>query len=76
MKKNINDILIRCIKTFIQGFFGSLVVTLPITPVEDLLDKSLMLSIIIASVSAGICGVMNFILKLFEEEEKGGKHFE
>ena len=56
-----NDILIRALKTFLQGFLGALVVTLPNS---DLTNVTVLKSLLIGAVSAGISAVMNLILSL------------
>ena len=60
------DIIIRALKTFIQGFFGALIITLPTT---DLTDIALLKSILIGALAMGISALMNFILKLMKGEE-------
>lgn len=59
-----NDILIRALKTFLQGFLGALVVTLPNS---DLTNATVLKSLLIGAVSAGICAVMNLILSLLNK---------
>ncbi len=59
-----NDILIRALKTFIQGFLGALVVTLPNS---DLTNYTVLKSLLIGAVSAGISAVMNLILSLLNK---------
>ena len=61
------DIIIRALKTFIQGFFGALIITLPTT---DLTDMALLKSILIGALAMGISAVMNFILMLWKGGEK------
>ena len=61
---SVNDILIRALKTFLQGFLGSLVVTLPNS---DLTNTTILKSLLIGAVSAGICAVMNLILSLLNK---------
>lgn len=63
------DIGIRALKTFIQGFLGSLAVTLPSTASAGLTDESVVLSLLIGAVAAGISAVMNLIINLLD---KGG----
>ena len=55
------DICIRAFKTFIQGFLGALVITLPTT---DLTNTELLKSILIGAAAGGISAVMNFIRDL------------
>lgn len=61
------DIIIRAFKTFIQGFLGALVITLPTT---DLTNYELVKSILIGAVAGGISAVMNLIINLMKKEEK------
>ena len=61
-KDKIKDILIRCIKTFIQGFLATIVVNMQNGEIE--LTKS----IIIGAVAGGISAVMNVIIRLLEKE--------
>lgn len=61
------DILIRAFKTFIQGFLGALVITLPTT---DLTNYELVKSILIGAVAGGISAVMNLIINLLKKEER------
>jgi len=60
----VNDILIRALKTFLQGFLGALVVTLPNS---DLTNVTVLKSLLIGAVSAGISAVMNLILSLLNK---------
>jgi len=64
------DILIRAGKTFIQGFLGALVVTLPAVNGSDLTDGAVLTSLLIGAISAGISAVMNLIINLLD---KGGE---
>ncbi len=61
------DIVIRAIKTFIQGFLGALAVTLPTT---DLTNTELLKSILIGAAAGGISAVMNFIRDLIMKNMK------
>ena len=61
------DILIRAIKTFIQGFLGAIAVALPTT---DLSNTELLKSILIGAVAGGVSAVMNLIINLLKKEEK------
>lgn len=56
---NYKDIAARMLKTFIQGFIASLVVTLPNS---DYSDMSILKSIIIGALAGGISAVMNLVL--------------
>lgn len=57
------DIIIRCVKTFIQGFLATLVVSFQSGDVE--ISKSL----IIGALAGGISALMNFIIKLLAKGE-------
>ena len=61
------DILIRAIKTFIQGFLGALVVTLPNAEINNI---AVLKSLLIGALAGGISAVMNLIIKLMNKEEK------
>ena len=60
------DILIRALKTFIQGFLGALAVTLPNS---DFSDMSVLKSLLIGAIAAGISAVMNLILNYINRKE-------
>lgn len=66
MKAKVKDILIRAIKTFIQGFLGALAITLPST---DLTDVALVKSILIGALAGGISAVMNLIINLLNKNK-------
>jgi len=53
------DIIIRALKTFLQGFLGALTITLPNS---DFSDETVIKSILIGAVAAGISAVMNLFL--------------
>lgn len=59
------DILIRALKTFVQGFLGALVVTLPSA---DLSDSALVKSILIGALAGGISAVMNLVLNYLKKD--------
>jgi hypothetical protein len=61
------DILIRAIKTFIQGFLGALAITLPNS---DLMAEGVIKSLLIGAIAGGISAVMNMIINLIKGEEK------
>lgn len=61
------DILIRALKTFIQGFLGALAVTLPTT---DLSDKALVKSVLIGACAGGISAVMNLIINSMQNKQE------
>ena len=60
------DVLIRALKTFIQGFLGALAVTLPNS---DLTDVTVLKSLCIGAAAAGLSAVMNSISILLDKEE-------
>lgn len=60
------DILIRAGKTFIQGFFASLVVFINGT---QNFDKKLIISALIGALAGGLSAVMNFVINLLEESK-------
>lgn len=59
------DILIRAIKTFIQGFLGALAVSLPNA---DLTNMAVLKSLLIGGIAAGISAVMNLIINLISKK--------
>lgn len=59
------DILIRAVKTFIQGFLGALAVTLPST---DLSDSAVIKSLLIGAFAGGISAVMNLVINYLNKE--------
>lgn len=61
------DILIRALKTFIQGFLGALVITLPNS---DLMAHDVLKSLLIGALAGGISAVMNMVINLMKGEEK------
>lgn len=61
------DILIRAVKTFIQGFLGALVVTLPST---DLSDSAVIKSLLIGAFAGGISAVMNLVINYLNKESE------
>lgn len=63
--KNWKDIGIRAVKTFIQGFLGALAITLPNS---DFSDTTILKSIIVGAVAAGISAVMNMTVQLLQKE--------
>ena len=64
--KDIKDIIVRALKTFIQGFLGALAVTLPNS---DFSDLSVLKSLLIGAIAAGISAVMNLILNYINKKE-------
>ena len=65
--RNWKDILVRAGKTFIQGFLGALAITLPNSNFSDM---TILKSILIGAVAAGISAVMNYTIQILE----GGKN--
>ena len=65
--RNWKDILIRALKTFIQGFLGALAITLPNS---DLMADGVLKSLLIGAIAGGISAVMNFVLSLMKGEDK------
>ena len=61
------DILIRALKTFIQGFLGALAITLPNA---NLSDMAVVKSLLIGALAAGISAIMNLIIQLMNKEDK------
>ena len=67
MKKlKIKDVLIRMLKTFIQGFLGALAITLPNS---DLMSNGVLKSLLIGAMAGGISAVMNLIINFLKGEE-------
>ena len=61
------DILIRAVKTFIQGFIAAILVSLE---TREITDKTVLKSILIGAVAGGVSAVMNMTLDLLKKEEK------
>ena len=61
------DILIRALKTFIQGFLGALAVTLPSS---DLSNSDVIKSLLIVGIAAGISAVMNLIINSMDKKRE------
>ena len=60
MKKILNDKLFgKLIKTFIEGFIASLVVSIP--SITDISDIKLMKTILVGAIAMGISAVLNLI---------------
>lgn len=60
------DILIRALKTFIQGFLGALAVTLPSS---DFSNTEVIKSLLIGAVAGGVSAVMNLIINLLNNKK-------
>lgn len=65
------DILIRALKTFIQGFLGALAITLPNA---NLSDMAVLKSLLIGAIAAGISAIMNLLIQLMNKEDKHGSN--
>lgn len=61
------DILVRAVKTFVQGFLGALAVTLPSS---NFTDSKILKSLIIGAVAGGISAVMNLIINSLNKKEE------
>lgn len=60
------DILIRAVKTFIQGFIAAILVSLE---TREITDRTVLKSILIGAVAGGVSAVMNMTLDLLKKEE-------
>ncbi len=60
------DIIVRALKTFIQGFLGALAITLP---TADLTNMTLIRSILIGAIAGGISAIMNLVVNLIKKEK-------
>ncbi len=61
------DIIVRAIKTFIQGFLGALVVTLPNA---DITSTEVLRSLLIGAIASGISAVMNIFINAYNKESE------
>ena len=64
------DILVRAIKTFLQGFLGALAVTLP---TSDLTQSEVVKSLLIGACAGGISAVMNLTIDYLQKDTKKGE---
>lgn len=70
MKKiNWKDILIRCIKTFIQAITAYLAVSISTT---NFTDKEAIKGLIIGAIASGVSALMNIINSLLKGDEING----
>ena len=70
-KKVYKDIIIRAIKTFIQGFLGSLIVFINN---NTTFDEKVFKSALIGALAGGLSALMNFILQILEKgDDKNAK---
>jgi hypothetical protein len=66
MKKKTKDILTRALKTFIQGFLGSLVVFIQS---NSNIDEKVLKSAFVGALAGGISALMNFVINLLKGDE-------
>lgn len=60
MKKILNDKFVgKLIKTFIEGFLASLVVTIP--SITDISDFNLLKTVLVGAIAMGISAVLNLL---------------
>ena len=70
MRKILNDKLIgKILKTFIEGFIASLVVTVP--TIDDFTNKDLLKTILVGAIAMGISAVLNLLQKCLESKSNG-----
>lgn len=67
MNEKIKDVIIRALKTFVQGFLGALAISLPST---NLTDIALVKSILIGAIAGGISAVMNLVVNLINQRKE------
>jgi hypothetical protein len=68
MKKIIkNDIFIRAVKTFIQGFLGAFVVFMNN---HTTFDEKALKSALIGALASGFSALMNYIIKLLDKGDE------
>lgn len=67
MKEKIKDIVIRALKTFVQGFLATLIVLLK---ESDYSDLNILKSVIIGAIAGGISAVMNLIIQLMNKDNQ------
>lgn len=67
MKEKIKDIVIRALKTFVQGFLATLIVLLKDT---DLTDESILKSVLIGALAGGISAVMNLVIQSLNKDNQ------
>lgn len=67
MKEKIKDIIVRALKTFIQGFLATLIVLLK---ESDYSDLNILKSVLIGAIAGGISAVMNLIIQLMNKEQQ------
>lgn len=62
MKEKIKDIVVRALKTFIQGFLAVLVVTIQN---GGQVDKA----VLVGAIASGISALMNLVINMMNKEE-------
>lgn len=62
-----NDIFVRALKTFIQGFLGAFVVFLN---TNTTFDKTMLKSALIGALASGFSALMNYLYSILKKEEK------
>lgn len=67
MNEKIKDVIIRALKTFVQGFLGALAISLPSTNFTDI---ALVKSILIGAIAGGISAVMNLVVNLINQRKE------
>lgn len=69
MKKLLNDSLCgKIIKTFIEGFLASLIVSL--STITDISDKSILKTVLVGAIAMGISMVLNLLQSLIAKDEE------
>ena len=67
MQKILNDKFVgKLIKTFIEGFIASLVVTIP--TITDIRDINLLKTVLVGAIAMGISAVLNLIQEKLNEK--------
>ena len=65
------DIIIRAVKTFVQGFLGSMAIALP---GSNITDDTVIRSLLIGGVAAGISAAMNVIVDILKEDKENERN--
>lgn len=65
-KSNWKDIIIRTLKTFLQGFLGALYVELQQNGGFE--DWEVMKSLLVGAVAGGLCAVMNLVIGMLKSD--------
>lgn len=73
MIKILNDSIIgKLLKTFLEGFIASLVITLP--TITNINDFELIKSIFVGAVAMGISAILNLIQQKIDDKYNGKRH--